>query len=290
MMTNDGNILEDTEIIYETQLDDILQLIIEETEEKIYKDTADLEMAKHNFKTFFQKAQMWENFSVVSSWLGILDLILLVILFFYTESIILKIISGLEIIQNYDIVKTSQALLTVRIPVFTLPSNYPDANMIQPHKVTISTSTIIVITLMNMIVLLTIYRKCRYKSSITRVLSRIVCGKYHTDIFLEVTNTTTCQTIWTNLTKVAVYPSQLFITHKLNSNQINMSKFCCVRQISIDWNDIMLITNNHKEIQLPKKAAISIWTPTSLNDIEQHIQYDIRIMARVLDHVTEINM
>ena len=52
----------------------------------------------------------------------------------------------------------------------------------------------------------------------------------------------------------------------------------------------MLITNNHEEIQLPNKAAISIWTPTSLNDIEQHIQYDIRIMARVLDHVTEINI
>ena len=239
---------------------------------------------------------MWEKFSVVSSWLGILDLILLIILFFYAKSIILKIISGLEIIQNYDIVKTSQALPTERIPVFTLPSNYPDADMIQPHKVAISTSTIIVITLMSMIVLLTIYRKCRYKSSITRVcfpvypLSRIVHGKYHTDIFLEVTNTTTCQTIWAHLTKVAVYPSQLFISHKLNSNQINMSKFCCVRQVSIDWNDIMLITNNHKEIQPPNKAAISIWTPTSLNDIEQHIQYDIRIMARVLDHVTEINI
>ena len=69
-----------------------------------------------------------------------------------------------------------------------------------------------------------------------------------------------------------------------------MSKFCCIRQILIDWDDIMLITNNHKEIQLPTKAAISIWTPTSLDDIEQHIQYDIRIMARVLDHVTEINV
>ena len=249
---------------------------------------------KHNFETFFKKAQMWENFSVVSSWLGILDLILLIILFFYAKSIILKIISGLEIIQNYDIVKTFQALPTERIPVFTLPSNYPDADMIQPHKVAISTTTIIVITVMSIIVLLTIYRKCRYKSSITRVcflvypLSRIVHGKYHTDIFLEVTNTTTFQTILAHLTKVAVYPSQLFITHKLNSNQINMSKFCCVRQVLINWNDIMLITNNHKEIQLPNKAAISIWTPTSLNDIEQHIQYDI--MARVLDHVAEINI
>ena len=137
-------------------------------------------MAKHNFKTFFHKTQMWEKFSVICSWLGFLDLILLVILFFYAKSIILKIISGLEIIQNYDIGKTSHAFPTEKIPVFTLPSNYPDADMIQPHKVTISTLTIIVITLMSMIVLVITYRKCRYKSSITTLcflvypLSRIV--------------------------------------------------------------------------------------------------------------------
>ena len=87
-------------------------------------------MAKHNFETFFHKTQMWEKFSVVCSWLGFLDLILLVILFFYAKSIILKIISGLEIIQNYDIVKTSHTFPIEKIPVFTLPSNYPDADMI----------------------------------------------------------------------------------------------------------------------------------------------------------------
>ena len=157
-----NNILEDTEIIYEAELDDVLQLIVDETEEKIYKDTADFETVKHNFEIFFQKAQMWEKFSVVCSWLGLLDLIILLILFFYAKSIILKIISGLEIIQNYDIIKTSQALPTERVPIFTLPTNFPHTDMIQPHEVTISTLTIIVIRLMSMILLLTIYRNCRY--------------------------------------------------------------------------------------------------------------------------------
>ena len=227
---------------------------MDETEEQIYKDIADFETIKHNFETFFQKAQIWEKFSVVWSWLGLLDLIILLILFFYAKSIILKFISGLEIIQNYEIVKTSQALPMERLPIFILATNFPHADMIQLHKVMISTSTIIVVTLISMIVLLTVYRKCRYKSFITRVcfpvypLSRIVCGKYHTDMFLEITNITTCQTIWAHSTKVAVYPSQLFLSHKLNSNQISMSKFSCVRQVSINWNDIMLITNNHKEI------------------------------------------
>ena len=35
--------------------------------------------------------------------------------------------SGLEIIQNYDIIKTSHVELE-KIPIFTLPSNYPDAD------------------------------------------------------------------------------------------------------------------------------------------------------------------
>ena len=52
-------------MVYEVQLDDVLWLIIEETEEQIYKDTADFEMAKHNFETFFQKTQMWEIFSSI---------------------------------------------------------------------------------------------------------------------------------------------------------------------------------------------------------------------------------
>ena len=39
---------------------------------------------------------------------------------------------------------------------------------------------------------------------------------------------------------------------------------------------------------LPHKAAISIWMSTSLTFIEDHIQYDIQIMERVLDHVMEL--
>ena len=47
-------------------------------------------------------------------------------------------ISGLEITQNYDILKTSQAFPTEKVSIFTnywsLPTNFPDADMIQPHS------------------------------------------------------------------------------------------------------------------------------------------------------------
>ena len=53
----------------------------------------------------------------------------------------------------------------------------------------------------------------------------------------------------------------------------------------LDWDDITLLTNNQKQIILLQKVAISIWTPTSLTFIEDHIQCDIQIMGRVLDHI-----
>ena len=55
--SNDNNILEDTEIVYEAELNDVLQLIVDETEEQIYKDIADFETAKHNFEIFFSKSR-----------------------------------------------------------------------------------------------------------------------------------------------------------------------------------------------------------------------------------------
>ena len=194
---------------------------MEETEQQIYKDIAEFEKAKHNFGTFFDKAQIWETFSVICSWLGLLDLILLVILIFYAISIVLTIIAGLEIVQKYNNAKNVEAFPTDQVPIFTLPPNFPHEEVITPHKIAISKSTIIVIILICLLVCMSLNCKYKCRSSVIRVcfpvypLSKIIRGKYHTDIFIEVTNTTTCQTLWPHLSKVAVYPSQLYLGRKL---------------------------------------------------------------------------
>ena len=209
---------------------------------------AEFEKAKHNFETIFDKTQMWERFSVICSWLALLDLIL-IILIFYACSIVLKIV-GLEIVQKYNIAKQVEAFTTDQVPIFTLPPNFPHEEVITPHEIAISTSTVIVIIPMGLLVCISIYCKCKYRSLVTGVcfpvypLSKIVRGKYHTDIFIEVTNTMTCQTLWVHLIKVTVYPSQLYFERKVNSNQISMKKFCCISQLEIDWEDITLLTNN----------------------------------------------
>ena len=63
--SNGDNVLQDMKVKYETELDDVLWLMMAETEQEIYKDKAELEKEKHNFETFFNKAQMWERFSVI---------------------------------------------------------------------------------------------------------------------------------------------------------------------------------------------------------------------------------
>ena len=55
--------------------------------------------------------------------LGLLDLILLIILIFYAQSIVLKIIAGLQIVQKYDIAKQVEVFPTDQVPIFTLPPN-----------------------------------------------------------------------------------------------------------------------------------------------------------------------
>ena len=52
--------------------------------------------------------------------------------------------------------------------------------------------------------------------------------------------------------------------------------------------NIQLLTNNQRQITLPRRAAISVWIPTSLTYIDNTIQYDIPILGRVLDQIMEL--
>ena len=89
--------------------------------------------------------------------LGLLDLILLIMLLFYAWSTVLKIIAGLKIVPKYDIAKQVEAFQTDQVPICTLPPNFPHEGVITAHKITVSTSTIIVIILICLLVCMELY-------------------------------------------------------------------------------------------------------------------------------------
>ena len=106
------------------------------------------------------------------------------------------------------------------------------------------TTILIIITLLA--ILYTIFKKCRYVSSLPRVcfplypFSTILRGTARTDIFVEVVNLASAEAMWAHFASVAVHPSQLRITGYPRAYDMHIIKLCCCRQLQVDWQNIIL--------------------------------------------------
>ena len=148
---------------------------------------------------------------------------------------------------------------------------------------------LIIITLLA--ILYTIFKKCRYVSSLPRVcfplypFSTILRGTTCMDVFVEVVNLASAEAMWAHFTSVAVHPSQLRITGYPRAFDMHIIKLCCCTQLQIDWQNIVLCDLDRNIIKLPALGKISLWSTNDLESIETNIPYQIRVYGRVLDLV-----
>ena len=95
----------------------------------------------------------------------------------------------------------------------TLPQNWGDKGAEGKQKLTAQMTawiTTILIIIALLAILYTIFKKCRYVSSLPRVMypfSTILRGTAHTDIFVEVVNLALAEAMGVHFTSVAVHPS-----------------------------------------------------------------------------------
>ena len=156
------------------------------------------------------------------------------------------------------------------------------------------TTILIIITLLA--ILYTIFKKCRYVSSLPRVcfplypFSTILRGTTCTDIFVEVVNLALAEAMWAHFASVTVHPSQLRITGYPCANDMHIIKLCCCRQLQIDWQNIILCDLDRNIIKLPALGKISLWSTNDLESIETNIPYQIRVYGRVLDLVIPLEV
>ena len=156
------------------------------------------------------------------------------------------------------------------------------------------TTILIIITLLA--ILYTIFKKCRYVSSLPRVcfplypFSTILRGTACTDIFIEVVNLASAEAMWAHFASVAVHPSQLRITGYPRAYDMHIIKLCCCRQLQIDWQNIILCDLDRNIIKLPALGKISLWSTNDLESIEANIPYQIRVYGRVLDLVIPLEV
>ena len=121
-------------------------------------------------------------------------------------------------------------------------------------------------------------------------VSNLLRGTSRTDIFVEVINISTAKSIWAYFTTCAVYPSQLRITGYPSAQDMSIIKVCCVRQLQVDWQNIILCDTCQKVVKLPPCGHLSVWQTDSLESIENQQPYQIKVFGQILDQIMPIEI
>ena len=290
----------------------VMEHIITEGEEEAYQSKIQYRNAQSEFKRFIKSAEGWRKLEFISSILGMLALVALIVIAIFRSRIVESIILGSAVMDEYKFVNPSAPPACVK--AFSLPPAYPDQINFQPPTLPQNwgdkgaegkqklaaqitawiTTILIIITLLA--ILYTVFKKCRYVSSLPWVcfplypFSTILRGTARMDIFVEVVNLASAEAMWAHFASVAVHPSQLRITGYPRAYDMHIIKLCCCRQLQIDWQNIVLCDLDRNIIKLPALGKISLWSTNNLESIETNIPYQIRVYGRVLDLVIPLEI
>ena len=269
-------------------------------------------MPKANLSDLLRVLKGWRKLEFVSSILGMLALVALIVISIFRSRIVESIILGSAVMDEYKFVNPSTPPACIKAN--SLPPAYPDQINFQPPTLPQNsgdkgaegkqklaaqmtawiTTILIIITLLA--ILYTIFKKCCYISSLPRVcfplypFSTILRGTTRTDIFVEVVNLASAEAMWANFASMAVHPSQLRITGYPHAYDMHIIKLCCCRQLQIDWQNIVLCNLDRNIIKLPALGKISLWSMNDLESIETNIPYQIWVYRRVLDLVIPLEI
>ena len=281
-----------------TQLIEVLQYVVWDSQEQVYRNQYEWKFAQEDFQTFMAQANYWQKAELICAFLAPIALLLIVALFIAHRRMVYAAILSSKILDEYEIVKTIQttsakSIETPRPLIFTIPPQLDELteNDSVPEEKMVVSITAITITITILAILFMIWRKFRYASSMARVcfplypLSKIIRGTARTDIFVEITDITTSETMWAHFATVAVHPSLLYVTGKLNTPDIRIMHVCCCKVMQIDWKNVLITDSKRKVIQLPQRGSVSIWTTQELKTVDTTRQYSIKILGRVLDQI-----
>ena len=160
----------------------VMEHIITEGEEETYQSEILYQNAQSEFKRFIKSTEGWRKLEFVSSILGMIALVALIVISIFRSQIVESIILASVVMDEYKFVNPSTS-----VKAFTLPPAYPDKFNFQPltlpqnwgdkgaegkQKIVTQLSTwitmfLIIIALLA--ILYTVFKKCRYVSSLPRV-------------------------------------------------------------------------------------------------------------------------
>ena len=245
------NVINKQPVGVQAELEAVLDYIVRDIEAEAYQDETAFRKAQNEFDKFLKYAETWRIFEFVSSVLGLVALIALVIICIFRTKILESIILSSAVMEEYKFVNTgTNAPAGVKaftlLPLHdgrkinfkppTLPPNWEETFNAQDKQIVFLNTVItgVLITIGILAILYTICKKCRYVSSVPRVcfpiypVSNFLCGTAHTDIFVEIINISTAKAVWAYFTTCTVHPSQLRITAYPTARDMAIIKICCI--------------------------------------------------------------
>ena len=123
-------------------------------------------------------------------------------------------------------------------PLFTI--NLPEEDQIvddlediKGMQVTIQAISFFVCTIVAIIILYQIFKRCRYACSIVRYcfpffsILRILRSTHRTDLFMDVTYFTKGNTVWAHFTLTGYYPTLIRLSQQILKEKVHIDTSCC---------------------------------------------------------------
>ena len=108
----------------------VMDHIITEGEEEAYQSEIQYRNAQSEFKRFLKSAEGWRKFEFISSILGLIALMALIIIAVFRSRIVESIILGSAVMDEYKFINPSAPPACIK--AFSLPPPYPDQIQFQP--------------------------------------------------------------------------------------------------------------------------------------------------------------
>ena len=71
---------------------------------------------------------------------------------------------------------------------------------------------------------------------------------------------------------------------------MSIIKVCCICQLQIDWQNIILCDTEQHIVKLPVCRHLSVWQTDSLESIQTNQPYKIKVFGCILDQIMPIKI
>ena len=279
------------------ELDTLVHTMMTEDQDYYYRSSQAFEQGQHDFFTFMRQAEKWEIVHVILSFLTTLLWIGAILTCICQKKIVKAAILSLdELPDMYKVEGATLPPFTINtIPHFTLgPAPEPPKDTVSNVLMYLLYTILTIATVV--MLLLCLYRRCKYRSSKWRILfpwyprPTTRRGLFSCDIFVEVINLRTNLTTWAYFTTTTASPTQIRVIGKLKPENIAIFHACgCLRYMSVNWDSVeIFVGDNSSGLQMPRKGSLSFWTHNKLAQIDTREPHQIRLLGRVLDHIFEL--